>query len=79
MYRIPLHALNLEGKTLIKRSPIVYSYSASLMAVGAERRNNTNTYRDGKSVVIGHPKNNSIKTMATASIIKQNRAVSKQL
>ncbi|PNP79302.1 hypothetical protein FNYG_07378 [Fusarium nygamai] len=79
MHRLPLHALNLKGEPLIKRNPVVYSYSASLMAICAERRKNSNAYRDGKAVVIGNPNNDSIKNMAAASMDMSSRAVAKQL
>ncbi|KAF4495275.1 NAD(P)-binding domain [Fusarium agapanthi] len=73
MHRLPLHALKLKGEPLIKRNPIVYSYSASLMAICAERRNNSKAYRDGKSIVIGNPKADSVKIMAAASMDKSSK------
>ncbi|KAH7151659.1 CHAT domain-containing protein [Fusarium sp. MPI-SDFR-AT-0072] len=79
MHRLPLHALKVKGEPLIKRNPVVYSCSASLMAICARRRKNSNAYRNGKAVVIANPKNDSTKTKVAASMDESSRVVAKQL
>ncbi|KAK1758793.1 CHAT domain-containing protein [Echria macrotheca] len=59
LHRLPLHALMLDGEPLIARNPVVYSYSASLMAACAMRREASAGYTLGKVVVVGNPKNDS--------------------
>ncbi|KAI7764299.1 hypothetical protein LZL87_012987 [Fusarium oxysporum] len=53
--------------------------SASLMAICARRRKNSNAYRNGKAVVIANPKNDSTKTKVAASMDESSRVVAKQL
>lgn len=54
LYRLPFHALFLDGAFLIERNPVVYTQSASVLETCINQRNQTSDIGQGNIVILGN-------------------------